>query len=544
MQFARQIDAIPLVKTTAERNTLFPSPSIGQRVQNLESGAMERFTANGWVSTLTAGLNVLDFGAVGDGVTDDTDAIQAAIDACSDAGGGAVFAPEGTYLCNTLLIPANVTLQGAGPGVTTFQKTGSESGLLIFFVRLMGNRAQLRDCTVIGGGATGTFGINVAITNSAKYCRVSNVDSYNCHIPFLSGGLTGDVSRSWDDCSYNVVENSTFHDCSDTCTSFFAPVSSIGNRLVNCDMWDSSGGSGNEMRNQIDGVYLNCTADMMQTGFRFEEACVGCVAIGCSTTNCTGRGFHAIGAVSTTGAVGQTRDCAFIGCVSEGDDDGFEIANSDRIKMVGCTAMNATSFGFIINGQGSIPATCEDFIIEGCTARACGVDGFRVQNGYGARGRINGHALNNTAAGVRIASGAGANGVIDVTSTGNATDFNIETASWAVRVAQQTVTLLDGPAATVQPNAALGNFFRIRVTDTNAFTISNPSMSHAAGLITLSIENASGGAMGAITFSAGYKLAGAFTNPATGNLREITFRRDTAGSVWREVGRTAADQLP
>lgn len=39
-----------------------------------------------------------DFGAVGDGVTDDTAAIQAAIDAVSAAGGGAIFFPPGTYL--------------------------------------------------------------------------------------------------------------------------------------------------------------------------------------------------------------------------------------------------------------------------------------------------------------------------------------------------------------------------------------------------------------------------------------------------------------
>lgn len=52
----------------------------------------------------------------------------------------------------------------------------------------------------------------------------------------------------------------------------------------------------------------------------------------------------------------------------------------------------------------------------------------------------------------------------------------------------------------------------------------------------------SGGAMGAITWDTSYKLAGAFTNPATGQVREITFRRDAAGSVWREVSRTAADQ--
>lgn len=43
-------------------------------------------------------FNVRDFGAVGDGATDDTEAIQAAIDAAEAAGGGTVYFPAGDYL--------------------------------------------------------------------------------------------------------------------------------------------------------------------------------------------------------------------------------------------------------------------------------------------------------------------------------------------------------------------------------------------------------------------------------------------------------------
>lgn len=42
-------------------------------------------------------VNVLDFGAVGDGTTDDTTAIQAAIDNCYSLGGGEVWLPAGYY---------------------------------------------------------------------------------------------------------------------------------------------------------------------------------------------------------------------------------------------------------------------------------------------------------------------------------------------------------------------------------------------------------------------------------------------------------------
>ena len=43
-------------------------------------------------------FNVEDYGAVHDGVTDDTAAIQAAINAAHDAGGGTVWLPGGVYI--------------------------------------------------------------------------------------------------------------------------------------------------------------------------------------------------------------------------------------------------------------------------------------------------------------------------------------------------------------------------------------------------------------------------------------------------------------
>ena len=59
--------------------------------------------------------SVTDFGAVGDGVTDDASAFQQAIDNASSSGGGAVWVPPGTYLLNSYLImKSNVVLRGAG----------------------------------------------------------------------------------------------------------------------------------------------------------------------------------------------------------------------------------------------------------------------------------------------------------------------------------------------------------------------------------------------------------------------------------------------
>jgi Pectate lyase superfamily protein len=60
-----------------------------------------------------AAASVKQFGAAGDGVTDDTAAIQAAIDATSAAGGGMVFFPAGVYVISASInFKANVTCEG------------------------------------------------------------------------------------------------------------------------------------------------------------------------------------------------------------------------------------------------------------------------------------------------------------------------------------------------------------------------------------------------------------------------------------------------
>jgi len=56
-------------------------------------------------------VNVLDFGAVGDGRTLCTAGIQAAINACASAGGGKVFVPPGKYLTGPIFLKSNLEFE-------------------------------------------------------------------------------------------------------------------------------------------------------------------------------------------------------------------------------------------------------------------------------------------------------------------------------------------------------------------------------------------------------------------------------------------------
>ncbi len=68
------------------------------------------------------GYSVKEYGAVGDGKTKDTQAIQAAIDAAHNAGGGTVYFPPGTYLSGTLMLRSFITLH-LEPGSTLLGST-------------------------------------------------------------------------------------------------------------------------------------------------------------------------------------------------------------------------------------------------------------------------------------------------------------------------------------------------------------------------------------------------------------------------------------
>lgn len=78
-----------------------------------------------WNAAWGAGFNVRENGALGDGQTKDTLAIQKAIDAAAEAGGGTVFFPPGVYLTGSIYLKSNVDFY-VGPGATLLASPDKE----------------------------------------------------------------------------------------------------------------------------------------------------------------------------------------------------------------------------------------------------------------------------------------------------------------------------------------------------------------------------------------------------------------------------------
>jgi len=140
------------------------------------TGAIVRTAQN----KLREAVSVLDFGAVGDGVTDDTVAIQNAINAATAVGKN-LYAPKGTYKLTTQL-QVTCGLIGDGSSNTIFQaaNNGTAAGWSIL---------------ITGGSLFEGFTTDGACSADPVSWDSGNFDSFTGWRPFFMSGINGCVVR-------------------------------------------------------------------------------------------------------------------------------------------------------------------------------------------------------------------------------------------------------------------------------------------------------------------------------------------------------------
>ena len=130
-------------------------------------------------------VSVKDFGATGDGVTDDTDAVLNAVSYIQTAKGTLYF-PKGTYVVEQAIqLNSSITVKGAGLNATTIKRNTADAETIdghsvkaVFYVT--GGWNHILDLTITGVEGTTTvdvtgiqFGYNIAAKGSVKNVAIN-----------------------------------------------------------------------------------------------------------------------------------------------------------------------------------------------------------------------------------------------------------------------------------------------------------------------------------------------------------------------------------
>ncbi|SOC40097.1 parallel beta helix pectate lyase-like protein, partial [Rhizobium subbaraonis] len=152
------------------------------KVESEPSHAAKFQTADGawWGLVDTIRIDARWLGVKANGIVDDRVAAQNAIDFASALGGGVVLFPRGTIMLGGvgLSVPSNVTIQGAGKGITIFKRIAG-AAMHVISCQTFAENVQILDLTVDGnkqadpqGVMAGYHGIRGAGTKGLTIERV------------------------------------------------------------------------------------------------------------------------------------------------------------------------------------------------------------------------------------------------------------------------------------------------------------------------------------------------------------------------------------
>ena len=256
-----------------------------------------------------APVNALDYGAKGDGVTDDTVAIQAALNASLS-----VYIPAGTYKITAgLAVRTGHNIYGEGIEVTTIVPTGAGCHGFVEPVGGTYNRVTISDMFINGGATTGS---GIYFPTMLTYVTV--LRNIQCNMGSDAFLLGNEFNTLFDNC----------HASSSTGHGFFVQG---GNTTT----------------------FLNCYAHVIATagkaGYRVYG---GATFISCNGLDSNSPIWGIFGATVALDGLNVQYDCIFLRCNFESiSDTGIIFRYAGSAKFIGGTFYTTHNYDCFINLQ-------------------------------------------------------------------------------------------------------------------------------------------------------------------------------------------------
>ncbi|WP_248926433.1 glycosyl hydrolase family 28-related protein [Paenibacillus hamazuiensis] len=154
--------------------------------------------------------NVKDYGAAGNDriSSDDTAAIQAAIDAAAKARGGTVFFPPGQYTINsTILLKSNVRLLGAGAEAASIKLSYNAGAIAMLYGVDDISNLSVECLTLEGTGAASGTNNYMTLERGVTLQNVKNARVAGCVFKTIVNGiyLNNSTGVTVADCSFRMV---------------------------------------------------------------------------------------------------------------------------------------------------------------------------------------------------------------------------------------------------------------------------------------------------------------------------------------------------
>ena len=484
------------------------------------SGSVSRTIQN----KLQESISVKDFGAVGDGVTDDTVAIQAAINATQNNSPEVLYFPSGLYkVSSTITITGSITLLGL--------KSSEYSSGSRIFQSVSGDLFKFNPSNV--------GGLSFSVENLTMYSSVSG-----------TGNLINIVKGSP---GYNSwrIKNCTFQ--SPQQLSIFAIGDDI--QITDCT-FDVSGFSGKaiQLGSNIAG---EIASDVRITGCNFYNVPTFCILH-----------YNAKNVIVANNQLSNPNDSTTVSFYEAFDSSptlvnsisitGNNIFNCNKLLAIN-NGSNITFVGNNCNNLGLSGASLYNAILLSGTINNVVINSNVINGDYGTKNIIN--CLTTTLSYASITQN-----VINAITSNSAISLEVGTITnvlaWpnvvvnAAKVLSAINTssvgylinnlqVVNTAGGTVTPNLALGNSLLLSVTGTGAITIAAPINALDGLQYTIIVLNSSGTTMGTITWASGANgfSLNTFNNPSNGFEQSVTFKYSLNLQKWLEINRTTTQIL-